>query len=139
MGDLFLVGLVEFAERGLSLPIILSVGGATIEGTLISEQEYFEHLSEKVEASSPERNDQAEALRGVLRSMPSINDETAMRHLDEGADPEKIRGFRDAMSLPYIHLRDTRIMLPGGDFVDMAAPWRGRHSAVDGYWLGGVV
>ena len=60
-------------------------------------------------------------MREVLRSMPSINDENAKRHLDEGADPEEIRGFRDAMSLPYIHLGDTRIMLPGGDFVSMAA------------------
>lgn len=139
LDDYFLMGLVEFAERGLSLPILVSVGGATIEGILISEGEYFELLSEYVQAASPARAEQAEHLREVLRRMPTVNDQTAMRHLDEGADPEEIRRFREALSLTYIHLRDTRVMLPDGGFVRMAAPWRGKQSAIDGYWLEGVV
>jgi hypothetical protein len=139
LDDYFLKGLVEFAERGLSLPILVSVGGATIEGILISEGEYFELLSEYVQAASPARAEQAEHLREVLRRMPSVNDETAMGPLDEGADPEEIRRFREGLNLTYIHLRDTRIMVPGGGFVSMAAPWRGKQSAVDGYWLEGVV
>ena len=51
--DHFLDSLVEFAERGLKLPIIVSVGGATIQGRLISEDEYFKRLSELVYAKSP--------------------------------------------------------------------------------------
>jgi hypothetical protein len=139
LDDYFLVGLVEFAERGLSLPILVSVGGVMIEGILISEGEYFELLSEYVQAASPARAEQAEHLREVLRGMPTVNDETAMRPLDEGADPEEIGSFREALKLTYIHLRDTRVMLPGGGFVSMAAPWRGKQSAIDGYWLEGVV
>jgi hypothetical protein len=89
-----------------------------------------------VEAGSPE---QAEHLREFLRGAPSTRDESAMRYLDEGGDPETARELREALSLPFIHLRDTRILLPDGNFVSMAAPWRGKQSAVDGYWLGGVV
>ena len=89
-----------------------------------------------MEAGSPE---QAEHLREFLRSAPSTNDETAMEYLDEGVDPETARAIRDGLSRPFIHLRDTRILLPDGNFVSMAAPWRGKQSAVDGYWLGGVV
>ena len=137
--DHFLKSVVEFAKRGLGLPITLSVGGATIEGILISEQEYFERLSELVQAASPDQVEQAEDLREVLRSAPSSADERAMREIEEGADPEEVRTIREAIALLYIHLRHTRILLPSGEFVDMAGPWRGKQSAVDGYWLGGLV
>jgi hypothetical protein len=137
--DSFLLTLAELAERGLNLSILLSVGGATIEGTIISEEEYHERLSELVEAGSPEQAEQAEHLREFLRGAPSTRDESAMRYLDEGGDPETARELREALSLPFIHLRDTRILHPDGNFVSMAAPWRGKQSAVDGYWLGGVV
>jgi hypothetical protein len=139
MDDSFFLTLVELADKGLNLSIVLAVGGVTIEGTIISEEEYHELLSELVEASSPEQIEQAEHLREFLRSVPSTHDKSAMSLLDEGADPETARELRDALSLPFIHLRDTRILLPGGNFVSMSAPWRGKRSAVDGYWLGGVV
>src|SRR5215218_2115714 len=139
MDDSFFLALVELADKGLNLSIVLLVGGATIEGTIISEEEYHELLSELVEASSPEQVEQAEHLKEFLRGAPSAYDRAAMRHLDEGADPESAREVRAAMSLPFIHLRDMRILLPDGNFVSMAAPWRGKRSAVDGYWLGGVV
>jgi hypothetical protein len=137
--DYFLNGLVEFAERGLKLPIIVSVGGATIQGTLISEREYFERLSDLVQAESPDVVEQAEDLREMLRGLPRIADESTMRKLDEGADPEEMRRAREEMALIYIHLKDTRIMLSDGDFMGLSAPWRGKRSAVDGFWLGGTV
>ena len=137
--DSFLLTLAELAEKGLNLSIVLSVGGATIEGTIISEEEYHERLSELVEASSPDQVEQAEHLREFLRGAPSAYDRAGMRHLVEGGDRETARELREELSRPFIHLRDTQILLPGGNFVSMAGPWRGRHSAVDGYWLEGVV
>lgn len=138
--DHFLKSVVEFAERGLSLPISLSVGGATIEGILIREEEYFEQLSELLQAAAPDQLEQAEHLREALRSVPSRPDERVMREeIDEGVDPEEMRTIREAITLLYIHLRDTRILLPNGEFVGMVGPWRGKQSAVDGYWLGGLV
>jgi hypothetical protein len=137
--DSFLLTLAEVAKRGLNLSIVLSVGGATIEGTIISEEEYYERLSELVESASPEQAEQAEHLREYLRRAPSTYDETAMTYLDEGGDPETARGLREALSRPFIHLRDTRILLPSGKYVDMAAPWRGKQSAIDGYWLEGII
>jgi hypothetical protein len=138
--DHFLKSVVEFAERGLSLPITLSVGGATIEGILISEEEYFEQLSQIVQAAAPDELEQAEHLREVLRSAPSRPDERVMREeIYEGVDPEKMRTISEAITLLYIHLRDTRILPPSGEFVGMVGPWRGKQSAVDGYWLGGLV
>jgi hypothetical protein len=138
--DYFLKSVVEFAERGLSLPITLSVGGATIEGILISEEQYFEQLSELVQAAAPDQLEQAEHLREVLKSVPSRPDERVMREeIDEGVDPEAMRTIREAITLLYIHLRDTRILLTSSEFVGMAGPWRGNQSAVDGYWLGGLV
>jgi hypothetical protein len=138
-GDHFLASLVEFAEKGLRLPIILSVGGTTIEGTLISEDEYFERLSELVQAGSPDQTEQAEDLREVLRGAPIDAVESAMREIDEGADPEETRTIREMVSSLYIHLKDTQILLPYGDVIGMAAPWRGKLSAVDGFWLEAVV
>jgi hypothetical protein len=137
--DQFLTTVIALVEGGLRLPITVSVGGATIEGILISEEEYFELLSELVQAGSADFAEQAEVLREALRSMPSRDDEAAMRVIDEGADPEQIRTIREEMALMYIHLRDTRVMLPGGEFVGMTEPWRGKRSAVDGFWLGGLV
>jgi hypothetical protein len=137
--DYFLDGLVEFAERGLKLPIIVSVGGATIQGRLISEDEYFKRLSELVYAKSPAVAQQAEDLREKLPEMPRMADESAMRLLDEGADPEETRRLRKEMSLMYMHLRDTQIMLSNGAFLGLSGPWRGKRSAVDGFWLGEVI
>ena len=139
MGDSLLWRLISIAERGLSLPIVLTVGGTTIQGTIVSEAEYLERLSELVKASSPDRAEQAEHLREFLRSVPSTHDESAMEYLDEGLDPEEVRELRDALSQPFIHLSDTRIFQASGRFVDIEAPWRGRLSAVDGYWLPNVV
>jgi hypothetical protein len=75
-----------------------------------------------------------------LRSTPSRADERVMREeIYEGVDPEEMRTIREAITLLYIHLRDARILLPSGEFVGMVGPWRGKQSAVDGYWLGGLV
>jgi hypothetical protein len=62
-----------------------------------------------------------------------------MEFLDEGLDPEVANAIRASWSQPFIHLADTQILAHGTGFVDMEAPWRGRLSAVDGYWLLGVV
>jgi hypothetical protein len=88
---------------------------------------------------SPTVAQQAEDLREKLPEMPMIADESAMRLLDEGADPEETRRVRKEMSLMYIHLRDTKIMLSNGAFMGLSGPWRGKRSAVDGFWLGEVV
>jgi hypothetical protein len=110
MGASLLLTLIDLAERGLSLRIALSVGGATIEGMIVSEEGYFERLSELVEAKSPDQAEQAEHLREFLRGVPSTHDESAMRQLDEGADPKEAVWMREALSLSFIHRSDTRIM-----------------------------
>jgi hypothetical protein len=137
--DHFLASLVEFAEKGLSLPITLSVGGTTIEGTLIGVDEYFERLSELVQAGSPDQAKQAEDLREVLRGAPIAAVESAMKEIDEGANPEETRTISEMVSSLYIHLKDTQILLPNGDVIGMAAPWRGKLSAVAGFWSEAVI
>jgi hypothetical protein len=71
-----------------------------------------------------------------------------IRHLEirySRARPDKIElaveyvGGRKEMSLMYIHLRDTQIMLSNGAFFCLSGPWRGKRSAVDGFWLGEVI
>jgi hypothetical protein len=121
--DYFLNTLIEFAERGLKLPILVSVGGTTIQGTLIGEEEYFQRLSDLVKAKTPDVEEQAGHLREALRGWPRSN-------------PAETEGDSGGVALLYIHLKDTHIMLSDGDFMGLSAPWRGKRSAIDGFWLG---
>src|SRR5215212_6941172 len=82
--DYFLNGLIEFAERGLKLPIIVSVGGATIQGTLIGEEEYFQRLSDLVKAKTPDVEEQAGYLREALRGWPRSNPPRRRTGIAEG-------------------------------------------------------
>src|SRR3712207_2586315 len=105
MQDYFLALLVQWARQGVSLPIVLSVGGATIAGDLISEDEYFEGISYLVQPSTPDSSAGAEHIRELLRSIPRAADEAAMMHIDEGAEPEEIRKDRQKMADEYVHLK----------------------------------
>jgi hypothetical protein len=140
--DFFLKILVRWASEGFSLAVILSVGGAIIEGDLISEAEYYEGISDLVRAKATDVADEDqghwwEEFRKLLRGIPSMGDEASMRRLEAGEDPEEVLKRRQEMAEAYVHLKNTKILLPNGSFLPLTGGfWRGQRSAVDGFWLG---
>ena len=139
--DFFLQALVRWANEGFSLPVILSVGGAIIAGDLTSEDAYFEGISELLRAGTADVADEDESrwweqIRELLRGIPSVGDATSMRRLEAGEDPEEILKRRQDMAEAYVHLKNTEILLPNGDFLALTGGfWRGKRSAVDGFWM----
>ena len=112
-----LQGLVRWANEGFSLPVILSVGGTIIAGDLKSEDEYFEGISELLRAGTADVADEDESrwweqIRELLRGIPSVGDETSMRRLDAGEDPEEILKRRQEIAEAYVHLKTRRFCSP---------------------------
>ena len=135
--DFFLALLIQWAQKGAGLPITLSVGGTIIAGDMISEHEYFDGLAQLYQATDPEFDEDATLFKDLLRSIPHAADQAAMMHLDEGADPEAIRKIRENWAEACVHLNNTQVLLSDGSVQDwIGGLWRGKRSAVDGYWLG---
>ena len=135
--DYFLGLLVEWAKQNIRFAITLSVGGATIAGELTREDEYFEGVAQLVRAGDTASAEDEERISEMLRRLPHIADETAMMHVDEAADVEEMRGYREEMADAYVHLKNTQILLANGEWIDFRGGfWRGKLAAVDGYWLG---
>ena len=116
--DWFLTSLVSIVNKfDLQPSITLFVGGLMVSGQLMSDKRYFEELGRRWDA----------ALGGRIGESPP----------EEFAEP-----FKDGAASPetpsYIHLQGARMSIPGVRSSRSSEPiyWRGRLSAVDGFFIG---
>ncbi|MEI9927045.1 MAG: gas vesicle accessory protein GvpU [Sphingomonas sp.] len=123
--DWFLCDLVKFANLGVELPITLNVGGLIISGQLTSGRIYFEQMSQKI------KSEQDDEILAAVRESFELNAKV-YEIPEEPAEDWKLP------TPDYVHLRNAKVYtnerrpLPDGD----AVAWRGKLTAVDGYWLG---
>jgi hypothetical protein len=138
--DLFLrllIGIVNNPgrERTLPMPITLICGGTVITGTVISEAEYVETIARDVVIDATGEDE----FKDFVRSMAQAMDEKAMQLIEEGGegvDSAHANEIRNQMRSDYIHLKDSRLITDTDVMHFDPVPWRGKISAVDGFWLG---
>lgn len=139
----FLVQQVN--ERGLSLRVTLSVGGAVVSGILIGERQYFEGLTralevviarsglrERIEMTAERREEEGASQEG-RPSPEELATQTTRALLDR-----IVGGYKsgETEARRYVHLRDVRITSPGLQQSEHGGLWRGRLENVDGFMLG---
>jgi hypothetical protein len=132
--DFFLYTLIDWAERGIEVPITLSVGGTLVAGYMISEEKYFEESAKVVRWTSDPAAEKA--LQDLFRSMSNAFDKAATEVVDAGSDPDAVREKRDEMAKSCLHLRDTYITSSGQEIGMQGTLFRCKRRAVDGFWLG---
>ena len=121
--DWFLQELVDITNRtGVGVGVTLFVEGMLVTGSLVSGKAYFEGL-----AALPLENrnypELAEAYKKLFAS-------TA-----EGLEtPDD-----DSRPATFVHLQDARVVTANGNLPTTSGMWwRGRISAVSGFWLGAL-
>ncbi len=131
-----LVSFVQLANAfGLEQPLVLTLSGLVVEGTLIGAHTHFHELASVVQGEDPE---------GTLRSdLAARFRQRETEYADWGAgsklgdlDPEGPQG-EDLASMPelaHLHLRDARVVTPPSDRV--LPLWRGRIADVVGWTVG---
>ena len=138
--DWFLQALVRIGNDGsLNYPVTLHVGGVTVTGTIVGGREYFElwskAASEPITWGDNEGPEAAEARKAIKDMFRSFGDAVYPEKKDEDETPVDI--FKTGPQ--YIHLKDARFFL-GDTFVpnNQSVLWRGRITAVDGWFLGSL-
>jgi hypothetical protein len=130
--------LASMAEYGWNIPVTLSVGGAIISGELISEDEYFEGISQHFDSEVPD--EARERWQETFRNLPHAFDTMAMNRLDQGADPQEVQEQRESLRESFIFLRDTRVWTAEERFFGFSgAFWRGKLNSIDGFWFNRAV
>ncbi len=133
-GDLFLEHLVDLCNRAgsLGMPVILTVQGQSIFGSLISMEEFFDASGATIE-SIPVVDDEGQAVNDgqavtellgkMLRDFPERSG-WSTRDSEDEADDDDFNPPR------YIHLKNANVMAVGGSDLGF---WRGRLSEVSGW------
>jgi hypothetical protein len=134
--DFVLQALAKAAnDVGFRMGITLSVGGALITGTLVGGREYFEHFGREFkDAYYPAHAPDEESL-GRLNE---VFDDLAKRY-DKASLAEDHPNAHVELRPAYIHLRKAQVI--HGDLripTSERGLWRGRLTAVDGFFLGTV-
>jgi hypothetical protein len=121
--DAFLQDLVSLSNYfKLSPPISLNVGGATVAGDLISEENYFKGIAETLKESFQHHEELAESLHKMVSAY--------VRELN--ADD-----FAERKEPKYIHLANVRTFAAGRpQFAVRSKFWRGRIAEVGGLSYG---
>lgn len=129
--DFFLMLLVQRVETSDFRPdITVNVGGITLIGDMISEKDFFDGFSATITSDPPELQ---EEHRTFFSNLPTALDELVEESAEEGEVPQD---ERDRVRRHFIHLTNVR-MFDGGQYHEFPDSfWRGKVSAVDGFWLG---
>jgi hypothetical protein len=127
VNDWFLQQLIEFAELGVELPIILSIGGSHINGNLIGGNRYFKELSELMSSSQ---------VTSDVESVPGTLSKLFESYQDIYPQGDERPAFGTAKP-NYIHLRDAKWhSFDGKALPSTGSLWRGKVSSVDGFMIG---
>lgn len=125
--DELLKSLVMVSEKtSVEIGITLNVNGLLITGFLISQESYFDKLTQRIQSTESD-SEAASTLVDFLKQLKHT--------LLEKSSDEK-NGL-----LPFIHLRDAKIYPSEGEGMPSFghALWRGDIRAVNGFSLGEMV
>ena len=136
-GDPDLVSLVQLANAyGLEQPVVLTLAGQVLSGTLVGGRYYFERL-----ASAVQGDDADDTMRGALAAGYRRRGEefadwgagSTLGDLDpEGPDDDALAAMP---RVAYLHLRDVGVV--GSPASGRQPLWRGRLADVVGWSVGG--
>ena len=127
--DWFLQNQIEFAERGLEQYVVLDIGGSHISGRLVGGYSYFEHM-----ASLNRPSGDNAGSPGMVSIYEDFRDNFVAPGLDE--DHYEPLGAR---KIYFVHLADARwLTAEGPSLPGNGTYWRGKLSAVDGFWMGSL-
>jgi hypothetical protein len=119
-----LVALVD--AQSVSVNITLSVGGSLVSGKLVSGKEYFNSFAEQVSSGFKDMG-VSEATAKIMREQLAQPGEVFH---GESTDP-KLKNKPN-----YLHLKNARIISGTASYASQSTWWRGRLSAVEGFFLG---
>lgn len=118
--------VIEAEERGLSIPLTLCVRGAIIAGDLINSEHYAKEMIDLLDLSDKEFDS-------------NVPEERIKKYRDiffEYSDLFK-KPQNDVKNNPkYIHLGKIVIRNGSGPKLTVSNLWRGKISAIDGFFIG---
>ena len=120
--DWFLQWLVDFVSRtNISISVSLTVGGNMVSGMLISHNQYFETMSEKLSSAFEVGGE--ETVQGMKDIILSFRPQP---HAGEEENAPQ-----------YLHLAEAKTYAgPNGAISSSGVLWRGKISAVEGFTFG---
>jgi hypothetical protein len=126
--DWFLEGLVAFVDQTQSsLSMTLSVGGTLVSGQLVGGKEYFEGMASMLGQGDVSASGSAQTKVQYLRKL----------FADTGTAFYGDKVERELLSKPlYLHLKNARFFGGPSELNIQTGWWRGRISAIDGFFLG---
>ncbi len=132
--DDVLAELQSLANQGIGLPVLLTVGGNVIAGSLISGHTYFNGVAEKLRDSvvvtDAEGDDDFTDAKNKLADLVKLFGS----HYPDPATDEVHDDEPSDVFMVHLHLRDVTLN-PGSNSIRLPF-WRGRLASVDGWTLG---
>jgi hypothetical protein len=137
--------LVERQDGGP--PVVLTVGGLVIGGTIIPDWQWFDEIEHAARAAftvhtggaiDDEHGGWARLLRGVSESLARGREErSAAQNVVGGLSERYRRLLAREDRTTYIHLGDARVLAAGVSPLPLSGMhWRGRLSEVSGWSFG---
>lgn len=135
--DWFLEAIVSAVNsEEVQFPITLNVGGILVSGYIIGGETYFDEFAAQVSSGLPPEFYETEAANLIKEQIESIG-QTYSEY--EKAPEDRTEDVLSRIA-GFIHLGNARIYHTDGSVIPTRASggflWRGRLSAVDGFWLG---
>ena len=132
------IGITE--SSSIRFPITLQVGGIHVSGMLTTTQDYAKGIRDWTKQNAtyqpPTGLSEAEIRRIIedVFDVVAVNTETATVERNRTDNEEPVREFE------FIHLRDAKFFEPGLHAANQGAGvwWRGRVSAIDGFFFGAL-
>jgi len=133
--DWFLVRLIDMANRyGLETGVILTVGGTTVTGQIISGRKFFVEMAEGLAKATITSTDE-----GAEPTIAEVMSEAFGTYKDVYLEPGDEAWETKTPRAAYIHLRNAKILVPGQPLVPAnGLLWRGKLTSIDGVALGTV-
>jgi len=126
-------------EEMATFNITLLIGGMLVSGVVISPHEFYAGLAEVVRMRGTGTG--AEGFSQVFTQVSAnLQGEMAVDRIEAEVIEDDYDRYRVRTNPLFIHLRDTRFHHPAGSPLpgDAGVFWRGRLTAVDGFFLGAL-
>ena len=132
-----LVGVCDDSE--FSMAVTVQAGGFLVSGVLLSMVAYFHGLAELVRgaAAGGAAQETLDAVPGLFDGFGQQQEQRRERRLRLLQNPRAPTEPEDRVRPAYLHLRDARLIGPGGEIATVPF-WRGRLDHIDAFWLGSL-
>lgn len=136
-GDPDLVRLVQMANAfGIEQPLVLTLAGQVLSGTLVSGRTYFAALAAEVQGDDADDTMRGALAAGYRRRGEDFSHWGAAATLGDldpaGPDDDRLASLP---TVAYLHLRDVAVAGVAGGRLPL---WRGRLADVVGWTVGTV-